>query len=212
MVRVLLINLDRLEHVSSVLTDQEIELSVITTKQNSRHYKESRVSIAEDLADTNRVYRAALRLAGLDGFDYVVTPLERALIPAGMIRSNLGIQGMTYDQALGFANKFVMKERIRKAGIPVARYSLVPHVSAAPEAGIKVGWPIILKPAVGSGAHYTYRLFSEKHARTQIRQDRDLQMLARREVPMIAEHQLDDQGVACRGGACAGHDERRDPP
>lgn len=187
MPRVLLINLDRTEQIRSLLTDRTIDLSVITTKENSFRYKKHSVCAVNDITNIMQAHKAALRLARLGPFNYVVTPLERALIPAGMIRSNLGIKGLTYDQTLGFANKFVMKDRIRRAGIPVTSFRLLPHVSMMADAGAEIGWPVIIKPIIGSGSQYTYRLASEQHARSLLTHDSDLKMLARRSVPMLAE-------------------------
>jgi biotin carboxylase len=115
-----------------------------------------------------------------------------------MVRSRLGIQGMKYDEALGFANKFIMKKRIAQAGIPAAKFKLLPDGSMASRAGEILGWPLVVKPLVGSGSQSTFWLRSARdadeflgHAGTEGSAARPVPMLAEQAMDVIAEFHCD---------------------
>jgi biotin carboxylase len=156
---------------------------------NVHHYEGWRVGTVADITDPAEVYATALSLSGLQEFDHVITPLERCMIPAGMVRSGLGIQGMKYDQALGFANKFIMKKRIAQAGIPAAKFKLLPDGLMAVRAGQILGWPLVVKPLVGSGSQSTFWLRSARDAEELVGRT-GTEGPAARPMPMLAEQAM----------------------
>lgn len=191
MTRVLLINSDRAEASHRLAADPEVDLCVITKPKYAALYEGATVARVSDVADLTEVRDAALRLTRGGWFDAVVSPLERGLLAAGMVRSQLGIRGLTFDQSLGFASKLIMKRRARQAGIMTAPFRAVPDVAAVIDAGEELGWPVVVKPAVGAGARNTLRIGGPARARAALRDDPSLAALADQPSPVLVERALD---------------------
>ncbi len=92
--------------------------------------------------------------------DRILTNWEPLILLAARMRERWGIPGMTYDVALGFRDKQVMKQRVAAAGLRVPyahRCRTVREVRAAAE---ELGYPLIVKPIAGAGSADTYRIDS----------------------------------------------------
>jgi hypothetical protein len=165
MPHVLLLNSDRLEVLERLARRPDLAVSAIVKPKYAGLYRgQAEVECVSDVADVSQVLRAAIALMRAHGpFDAILAPLERSIIPAAFLRSYLQVQGMGLQTALGFANKVVMKTRLAAAGVPLARFQPVSSLRAAADSG--VGWPLILKPAVGAGTQHTYRFSSPAELR-----------------------------------------------
>lgn len=89
--------------------------------------------------------------------DRVETCWEPLVLTAARLRDRLGVPGMSYDVALGFRDKQLMKERVAAAGVPVPQAVRVRSADQARAAAEQVGYPLILKPIDGAGSASTYR-------------------------------------------------------
>jgi hypothetical protein len=69
-----------------------------------------------------------------------------------------GIPGLLYEVVERCRDKFLMKNYLRERGIPCARNAAISSASEARQFVQEVGYPVILKPRGGAGAHDTYRL------------------------------------------------------
>ena len=98
-------------------------------------------------------------VAWLDGVvpDRVETCWEPLVLTAARLRDRLGVPGMSYDTALGFRDKDLMKRRVAAAGLPVPAAFRVRTVGEAREAAARIGFPLILKPIAGAGSASTFR-------------------------------------------------------
>ncbi len=103
--------------------------------------------------------------AEMGGVDRLLGALEELQVPLGQVREMLGITGMAGETARKFRDKALMKEVLRDAGLPCARHSRVASEEAAIEFGKEVGYPIIVKPTVGSGSRQIFRADSEDRLR-----------------------------------------------
>lgn len=90
----------------------------------------------------------------------VVGPAERTVQPAAYLRSYYGLPGTPFDVAVGFTAKHLMKRRLNAAGIPTARYVAVTSLDAVPEAAGGLGFPAVVKRALGAGSTHTHVLRS----------------------------------------------------
>jgi hypothetical protein len=89
----------------------------------------------------------------------VLEPLQVQLAAA---RAHFGIPGTDVDTADVFRDKAKMKDRLRAAGLPVARHRLIHGVHDAAVFESEVGYPMVLKPPAGMGAKATFRVRSRE--------------------------------------------------
>lgn len=73
--------------------------------------------------------------------DAVLAPTEFGVASAGLLRSSYGIDGMGFETAHAFANKYVMKKKLASAGVPVAPFRPVHRLADLPSAADELGWP-----------------------------------------------------------------------
>jgi argininosuccinate lyase len=155
------INSDRMECVHLLAGMADVRLSAVVKPKYARLYDGiAEVACVSDVANTEEVLVAAYSLMHGEPFHGVIAPLERSIVSAAFVRSYFGMPGMDLATAAGFANKFVMKRRLRAAGIAVADFVGISGGTGLPAAARALGWPVILKPAVGAGAQRTWRLGS----------------------------------------------------
>lgn len=88
--------------------------------------------------------------------------LEHLQEPLATVRDELGIEGMKRDVALNFRRKDIMKEKLRKAGLPCAKFLLATSKSEVVAFSKSVGFPIVIKPPAGVGTRATYRINDHK--------------------------------------------------
>jgi biotin carboxylase len=115
--------------------------------------------------DVTAVREAALNLHREDPVDRVVAGHERCLQAGGYLRSFLALPGMGYEIANLLSNKAAMKTALQEAGLPVAPFRVVPGVRQLADAAGELGWPVVVKPAVGAGCLDTFAVHTEKELR-----------------------------------------------
>ncbi len=90
--------------------------------------------------------------------DRLEATVESHMLPTAQARQAAHIPGLSPEQVLLCRDKYVMKRFLRERGVPCARNA---EVATAPDALAfvkEVGYPIILKPRDGMGAHSTWRI------------------------------------------------------
>jgi hypothetical protein len=114
------------------------------------------VQATDDLAD---VTTAVDDLACRHGApDRVVALKEDDLLVGAALREKWGLPGLRVDQLLPFRDKFLMATRVTAAGVPVPAFALVPDARAVREFAERTGWPVIVKPTIGSSSAGVVRL------------------------------------------------------
>ncbi len=191
MLRALIINSDRMEPVHLLADRPGVELSAIVKPKYEHLYEGiAKTCPVSDVGHTDEVLSAAYSLMGNLPFRGVLAPLERSVISAAFVRSYLGIWGMGLATAAAFANKFVMKRRLRAAGVPVADFSAVSSLADLPSIARSLGWPVVLKPAVGAGTQRTWSLWSPEDVYTFLHGP-GARAVAAAGAPLLAEHYID---------------------
>ncbi|MEV5593650.1 ATP-grasp domain-containing protein [Streptomyces sp. NPDC052496] len=137
----------------------------VITETGHPHSFPSGVEITEiaDIQDPGEVLSAAISIAHRAEISHVVSPVEFSQAAGGYVRSTLGLPGLGYDAALGFSNKYVMKRRLREAGLPVTDFAQALSLDDVPEAADRVGWPCVVKPVFGGGCLDIVVLQSREH-------------------------------------------------
>ncbi|GAA4921821.1 hypothetical protein ACFPM3_01995 [Streptomyces coeruleoprunus] len=191
MKRVLLINTSA-EPAARLLQERAgIELSVITTPGYRHFYRDDTdVTLVDSVEDLTQVRLAALDIRRRNPFDHVVSPSELSLQAGGYVRSYFGVGGPGYEEANAFSNKHVMKQRIAAAGLPVARFRQIGGFTEAIDAARDLGWPVVVKPAIGGGSEDVFVLRDEDHVR-ELATAETTRQLRESPYPMLAEEFVD---------------------
>lgn len=139
--------------LSVVSEDAQQQLPPELQQRLAGHYRVRSVSeapqLAAALAKISRAVGPIDRLAGA---------LEQLQLPLAQARALTGIPGLRPEVARRFRDKDLMKDVLRRAGVPVAASRLV-HSPAELRAFIDtVGLPVIIKPQAGVGSRGTHRL------------------------------------------------------
>ncbi|GAA0706738.1 ATP-grasp domain-containing protein [Dactylosporangium roseum] len=103
-------------------------------------------------------------------FDGVITFSEAAVIAVAAIADALGLPGIGVEAARNSRNKALMREAYRAAGVPVPRFTFVTELDDALAAAEAYGYPVILKPTLGAGSHFVYRVDDAEELRGRFEQ------------------------------------------
>ena len=91
-------------------------------------------------------------------FDGVLTFAESSVVAAAAVAEALGLPGPGVEAARTSRNKLLMREAHERGGVPHPRFRFVPDLDAALAAAEEIGYPVILKPTLGSGSNFVFRL------------------------------------------------------
>jgi biotin carboxylase len=198
---VLLINTGRGEIARRLQDRPDVRLSVISTPGHLDFYDEGTdVEVVDTVEDLNQVRLAALRIRERNPFEHVAAPAEWSVQAGGYVRSYFGLtSGPGYDVANAFSNKFVMKQRLRAAGLPVAGFRRVDRFGDLAAAGGELGWPVVLKRAFGGGSSDVFVVRDAGHVRALATDDSTHRLRTARN-PLLAEEFVDiDAEFHCDG-------------
>jgi biotin carboxylase len=91
-------------------------------------------------------------------FDGIITFSEAAVIAVAAIAEALGLPGIGVEAARNSRNKYLMRQAYERAGVPIPRYRFVTELDDALAAAEEFRYPVILKPTMGAGSHFVYRV------------------------------------------------------
>ena len=89
--------------------------------------------------------------------DRVCCLWEPGIELAAQIREALEVPGQSYEQALRFRNKDLMKQALAAGGVRVPRHEVATTAKEVWAAAEKIGYPLIIKPIAGAGSMDTFR-------------------------------------------------------
>jgi hypothetical protein len=110
---------------------------------------------------------AAVRSSG-HVFDRVECLWEPFVEHAALVREALGIPGMSYETAVAFRDKEIMKGRVEAAGLRVPYHTRARTRDEVWAAAERFGFPLILKPISGAGSADTYRVDDAEQLETAL--------------------------------------------
>jgi len=87
--------------------------------------------------------------------DAVLATSERAVLPAALLRTALGLSGTTPLVAERCTNKVVMKTAIQQAGLACAPFVYSDNDMDRASLARRLGLPVVIKPRIGSGGRDT---------------------------------------------------------
>jgi len=121
------------------------------------------VSGVEELLETARTLRNEH-----GSLERIVTAQETLLETVAMANEALGLPGLSVAAVRRTLDKLQLKSTLKAAGIDTPPYEIVSGLSEAKRFVAAVGWPIILKSVVGSGALATFPIHSESDLQSVI--------------------------------------------
>lgn len=105
-----------------------------------------------DFSQPQHYWQELARRLGLPADRCALVALaERTVFPAACLRQALGLPGTGPETALLCRDKARMKERVRQAGIPCARFATDEDRLDGREIAQQLGLPLVLKPRDSSG-------------------------------------------------------------
>jgi carbamoylphosphate synthase large subunit len=110
-------------------------------------------------ADTQAVTEAVRRIQKRGPWVHKLEcTIEALMYTAAEAREATGIPGLSVRQTTLCRDKFQMKQFLRARGIPCARNAEIATAADLIAFVKEIGYPAILKPLDGAGAHSTYRI------------------------------------------------------
>lgn len=112
-----------------------------------------------DIRDEEGVYRAA-RDEGVSGI--ISDETDMPLLAMAYATGKLGLPGVDYEVAKLFTDKYLMREKCRKLGLPSIEYACVSTLEEAEDFLERLGRPAIIKPVDSGGSRGVTRIDSQK--------------------------------------------------
>ncbi len=167
-----------LRYVDALCDLPGVRAAVISADPPQRFPQQLRERLAAfevvgDCFDGPTLAAACKRIAARTGsVDRLLGVLEQLQLPVAEARDRAGIPGMGLEIVRRFRDKSVMKQHLRAAGVPCARYARVESHADALRLVEEVGYPIIVKPVDGLGTRATFRVTNREeldHAMAALR-------------------------------------------
>ncbi|WP_433450976.1 ATP-grasp domain-containing protein [Streptomyces sp. CA-142005] len=122
-----------------------------------------RVALADtsDLAETTAAVKE-LQASEEEPIRGVVTFIDSGVPMAARVAADLGLPSVSERTAYLARDKFAMREAIARAGgVAQPRYGLARTLQEARTEAARIGYPLVLKPFIGSGSMYVRSVDSE---------------------------------------------------
>ena len=118
--------------------------------------------VTTDVSGVEQLLEIARTLRNEHGcLERIVTAQETLLETVASANEALGLPGLSVAAVRRTLDKLQLKSTLKAAGIDTPRYEIVHGLIGAKEFVAAVGWPIILKSVVGSGALATLLINSD---------------------------------------------------
>ena len=111
-----------------------------------------------DVHDTQQLIDAAKTFGEVNK---IVTAQETLLLPVAEANEALGLAAMSSDTVKRTLDKSQLKATLKRAGVATPRDHIVTSFAEAQRFAREVGFPIVIKPAGGSGALTTFQIHNE---------------------------------------------------
>ena len=133
------------------------ELFLLSGIADENHWHKDKLFIAGNMQIENLINLAA-KQHRIHRFDGIITFAENSVIAAAMIATELGLPSISVDAAVKSRNKIFMRHAHEKNFAPHPAFSLVENLEKAIEAANNIGYPVILKPTLGSASQFVYKI------------------------------------------------------
>ncbi len=140
---------------------QSMGLKVVATDRNPEApgLKIADFPEAVDIID----FEGTLEVARKHKVNGVITEQTDLAVPtAAYVAEKMGLPGVSYEAAMSATNKWLMREKCKKAGIPMPEYRKAANLDEAANAAVDIGFPVIVKPVDNQGSRGVRRVENHK--------------------------------------------------
>lgn len=135
------------------------DLYLLSGIAENDHWHTGKLFIANSLK-VDDLINLAIEKHKIHHFDGIITFAENSVIATAMIAARLKLPSITVDAAIKSRNKLYMREAHAKNHAPHPTFKLVNSLSDAVETARLIGYPVILKPTLGSASQFVYKISS----------------------------------------------------
>ncbi len=137
--------------ISTIETAKAMGLKTVVMDGNpeAEGLKVGDVRVAANFADPKKVIETAKKYE-VNGILNVVT--EVGVVSAAIASKELGLSCFSIETAMACTNKIVMRQKLKQGGVDVPLFKGTDKLSEAKAFAKEAGFPLIVKPAVGSGS------------------------------------------------------------
>jgi hypothetical protein len=135
------------------LSDLSNDLLAVASVQLPQQDRYRIVKRVDDLDADGVVELTAIEWAETRPFSRILAHSEYDLLRAARLREHFGLPGQGVESALAYRDKVIMKEYLKRAGIPIAEFRRVLSPIDLFEFVEEHGYPIVVKPVDSSGSH-----------------------------------------------------------
>ncbi|SCL13547.1 ATP-grasp domain-containing protein [Micromonospora nigra] len=146
---------DAYAHYDRYLDHDEYAVSYVTTDVGAAGVPPVAVAVAlvDATDDVEQVDARIRELAARLGRPAAVVALkEDDLLAAAVLGQRWGCPGRTPQELTPFRDKLIMARRVAAAGLPVPATAPAPDPAAVRAHAARHGWPVVLKPRLGSSS------------------------------------------------------------
>ncbi len=93
-----------------------------------------------------------------ENFDGVLTFSESSVMTVALAADALGLPGVGLPAARNSRNKLLMRQAHERGGVPHPRFRFVPDLSSALATAAEFGYPVVLKPTMGTASNFVFRI------------------------------------------------------
>ncbi|WP_327365960.1 ATP-grasp domain-containing protein [Streptomyces sp. NBC_01217] len=104
------------------------------------------------------IIAAACNWHAQHAFDGVLTFAEPSVTAAAAVAEALGLPTIGLEAARTSRNKLLMRQAHEKGGAAHPHFRFVPELEDALRAGQEWGYPLVLKPTLGAGSYFVFRV------------------------------------------------------
>ncbi|MHA6757409.1 ATP-grasp domain-containing protein [Streptacidiphilus sp. PAMC 29251] len=137
--------------------DLGVDLYVLNGEGTEDFWPEDHYRLA-GTKDIGAVIELARAWHAEEQFDGVITFCEAAVITVAAVAEALGLPTIGVEAACASRNKYLMRQAHQKAGAPIPDFRLVESEQEALTAAADFGYPVILKPTMGAGSNFVFRV------------------------------------------------------
>ncbi|MDH6123012.1 biotin carboxylase [Kitasatospora sp. GAS204A] len=134
-----------------------VDLYVLNGEGTPDFWPEDKYRLA-GTRDVARIVELAQEWHKTEQFDGVITFSESAVITAAAVAEGLGLPGIGVEAAKASRNKYLMRQAHERGGAPHPSFRYVESADEAVAAAEEFGYPVIIKPTMGAGSNYVFKV------------------------------------------------------
>lgn len=150
--------------VPVIETARTMQLRTVVADMNpdSPGLKIADIPLVMSTKDIEGMVREVKKMAATTRIDGVLTAGTDASMTVAAVANALDLPGLRFVDAEAASNKVKMRERLKKAGVPIPNFAAVWSIQDARESLAELTFPLVMKPADNMGARGVIKVESRE--------------------------------------------------